>query len=280
MKLKHKLIYGIAGLLGFLPLSLLVIMQSIFALEASYDSKLIIDASMITINEMIVYDKYNDIITHIETRDSDGKPVLYSVIEATEKYAIINYHGTKNTPISNIQFITIEGNKTELLNGIVYLKFENVDMTQYSPLQEFIQDTIITYKEYFEKPAGTISYLWVQIIAASLGTIIGLITVLIVVLRKSTKALVKRYWRIAVLVGLIEGTIILGFIAWIATDMFQVFASATLGWMLFLGTEKLAKIKGYLDTASTASLLPDELPLEAIEDVEARFNNLIASYRK
>ena len=52
---------------------------------------------------------------------------------------------------------------------------------------------------------------------------------MLVILRKSTKALVKRYWRIAVLVALIEGTLILGLITWIVADIFQVFAAATVG---------------------------------------------------
>ena len=56
MKLRDKIVYGIAGLLAFLPLSALVIIQSVFALEGSYDSKLVIDADKITVGEVIVYD--------------------------------------------------------------------------------------------------------------------------------------------------------------------------------------------------------------------------------
>jgi len=283
MRVRNKIVYGIAGILAFMPLIFLVIIQSVVALKASYDSTLTIDNSQMNITEIIVYDSYNAVITDLlDVNDDNGKPVVFSIIEATDKYLIINLHGGKvegdKIKISAIQFKLEDGSVTELLSGIVYLKFKNVQ--EYGWLQDFIEDMNTIYALYYEQPAGTISYLWVKIIMASAGTLLGLITVLLVVLRKSTKALVKRYWRIAVLVALAEGTIILGLIAWIATDMFLVFAMATLGWAIFLGTEKLAKVKGYLESPSEAStqlaITTDPVTLAMQNEVTAILNK----YRK
>ena len=290
--MKSKIVYGIAGLLAFLPLSILVVIQSIFALEASYDTTLTVDANQMQIVDIIVYDAYNHNISNvIEETDADGKPILWSIIEATDKYIIIDFHGGKindaRVDISAIQFELEDNTVTELLHGIVYLKFKNVAMSPTSPnwardawLRDFIEDLNELYVLYYEQPQGTISFVWVKIITASIGTLLGIVTVVLVILRKSTKALVKRYWRIAVLVALIEGTIILGLITWIVADIFQVFAAATIGWVLFLGTEKLARIKGYLETATTTGELPEVLPLEVRADIQASVDSILAKYRK
>jgi hypothetical protein len=285
MKVRDKIVYGIAGLIGFLPLSILVVVQSIFALEGAYDSKLLIDANEITVVDIIIYDSYNNDISYLlDASDEAGKPILVSIIEASTKHTILDLHGGKingtQINISAIQFELADNTKTELLTGIVYLQYKNVDMTIDSWLTDFIEDTNILYKTYYDQPSGTIPYIWVKIITASLGTLLGIATVGFIILRKSTKALVKRYWRIAVLVALVEGTIILGLIAWIVTDMFQVFAAATIGWMLFLGTEKLAKIKGYLDTATTTGELPEALPELALATVQADIQAVLSKYRK
>jgi len=292
MKLRDKIVYGIAGLLAFLPLSALVIIQSVFALEGSYDSKLIIDADKITVGEVIVYDSYNTNITHlVDYKDEDGKPVLYSIIEATGQYVIIDFHGgeiaNEEVKISGLQFKMADGSATELLRGIVYLQFKNVAMFEEDVdwnrdiwLRDFINDLNELYKVYYEQPQGTIPYIWLKIITASSGTIIGLLTVMLVILRKSTKALVKRYWRIAVLVALIEGTLILGLITWIVADIFQVFAAATVGWLIFLGAEHIAKIKGYLDNSTVTGELSDSLPNEAILAVQSNVEAILAKYRK
>ena len=292
MKIKNKIVYGIVGALSFLPLSILVILQSIFALEASYDSMLVIDASKIQIVDIIVYNEYNTNISHlIEVKDTSGKPILFSIIEATDKYIIIDFHGAKvnnNTvTISGVQFELEDNTVTELLHGIVYLRFKNVAMTPDNPnwardawARDFIEDFNDLYVEFYEQPAGTISYIWVKIITASIGTLIGLVTVLFVILRKSTKALVKRYWRIAVLVALIEGTLILGFITWIVADIFQVFAAATAGWIVFLGAEKIAIIKGFLETTPSTQTIPNELSAPEVANLEAAVDTLLAKYRK
>ena len=292
MKLRDKIVYGIAGLLAFLPLSALVIIQSVFALEGSYDSKLVIDADKITVGEVIVYDSYNTNITHlVDYKDEDGKPVLYSIIEATGQYVIIDFHGgeivDEEVKISGLQFRMADGSATELLRGIVYLQFKNVamfeddvDWARDAWLRDFINDLNELYKVYYEQPQGTIPYIWLKIITASIGTILGLLTVMLVILRKSTKALVKRYWRIAVLVALIEGTLILGLITWIVADIFQVFAAATVGWLIFLGAEHIAKVKGYLDNSTVTGELPDSLPNEAILAVQSNVEAILAKYRK
>jgi len=290
MKTKTKLVYGIAGLLGFLPLAILVFVQSLFALDSGYDVKLVIDANETTMINMVAYDNYNALITDLYVRDEDSKPLLFTVIEATNEYAIIDFHGAEvndvDIGILGIQFITDNNTKSEMLQGIVYLRYKNVITDESDPnyardawIREFANTMRILYKAYFEQPVGTIPYLWLKIIGASIGTILGLVTVLLVILRKSTKALVKRYWRIAVLVGLAEGTIILGLITWIVSDMFQVFASATIGWLLFLGFEKFAKSKGYLESSISTNTLPTptavgELPPEvqlSIDQIVARF---------
>ena len=292
MKSRNKIVYGIAGLLAFLPLSMLVVLQSIFALEASYDTKLVIDADEMTIVSAMVYDSYgNDVTEQFEAVDEDNKPVLWSIIEATDNYMILDLHGgdldDQRVDLLGIQFTLADNTKTEILQGIVYLQFKHVTIVRADPdynrdawIRDFIEDINLLYTEFYEQPAGTISYIWVKIITASIGTILGIISVGLVILRKSTKALVKRYWRIAVLVALIEGTIILGLITWIVTDIFQVFAAATAGWIMFLGTEKLAKIKGYLDTASTTGELPDVLPAEAQADIQASIEAILGKYRK
>lgn len=292
MKLRDKIVYGIAGLLAFLPLSALVIIQSVFALEGSYDSKLVIDADKITVGEVIVYDSYNTNITHlVDYKDEDGKPVLYSIIEATSQYVIIDFHGgeiaDEEVNVSGLQFRMADGSSTELLRGIVYLQFKNVamfeedvDWARDAWLRDFINDLNELYKVYYEQPQGTIPYIWLKIITSSIGTIIGLLTVMLVILRKSTKALVKRYWRIAVLVALIEGTLILGLITWIVADIFQVFAAATVGWLIFLGAEHIAKIKGYLDNSTVTGELSDSLPNEAILAVQSNVEAILAKYRK
>lgn len=292
MKLRDKIVYGIAGLLAFLPLSALVIIQSVFALEGSYDSKLVIDADKITVGEVIVYDSYNTNITHlVDYKDEDGKPVLYSIIEATGQYVIIDFHGgeiaDEEVKISGLQFRMADGSSTELLRGIVYLQFKNVAMFEEDVdwnrdiwLRDFITNLNELYEVYYEQPQGTIPYIWLKIITASIGTIIGLLTVMLVILRKSTKALVKRYWRIAVLVALIEGTLILGLITWIVADIFQVFAAATVGWLIFLGAEHIAKIKGYLDNSTVTGELSDSLPNEAILAVQSNVEAILAKYRK
>jgi hypothetical protein len=291
MKIRSKIAYSISGILGFLPLSVLVILQSIFALEASYDSKLVIDANKITITDVLVYDGYNELITELYTIvDENGQPLLFSIIEATKDYAIINIHGGKvansDVRISSIQFVLSDGTKTELLHGIVYLQFKNVATTITNPnwvrdtwIREFAESNLNLYKLYYEQPAGTISYIWLKIITASLGTLIGIVTVILIVLRKSTKALVKKYWRISVLVALFEGTLILGLIAWLIVDIFQVFAAATVGWALFLGTEKLAKIKGYLDTNAVSGESPELLP-EQVAAIHSSVEAVLAKYRK
>lgn len=292
MKLRDKIVYGIAGLLAFLPLSALVIIQSVFALEGSYDSKLVIDADKITVGEVIVYDSYNTNITHlVDYKDEDGKPVLYSIIEATGQYVIIDFHGgeiaDEEVNVSGLQFRMADGSSTELLRGIVYLQFKNVamfeddvDWARDAWLRDFINDLNELYEVYYEQPQGTIPYIWLKIITASIGTILGLLTVMLVILRKSTKALVKRYWRIAVLVALIEGTLILGLITWIVADIFQVFAAATVGWLIFLGAEHIAKVKGYLDNSTVTGELPDSLPNEAILAVQSNVEAILAKYRK
>lgn len=292
MKLRDKIVYGIAGLLAFLPLSALVIIQSVFALEGSYDSKLVIDADKITVGEVIVYDSYNTNITHlVDYKDEEGKPVLYSIIEATGQYVIIDFHGgeiaDEEVNVSGLQFRMADGSSTELLRGIVYLQFKNVAMFEEDVdwnrdiwLRDFINDLNELYKVYYEQPQGTIPYIWLKIITASIGTILGLLTVMLVILRKSTKALVKRYWRIAVLVALIEGTLILGLITWIVADIFQVFAAATVGWLIFLGAEHIAKVKGYLDNSTVTGELPDSLPNEAILAVQSNVEAILAKYRK
>ncbi len=288
MNLKSKIVYGIAGALAFLPLSVLIVMQSIFALEASYDSKLVIDANKMQIVDIILYDEYNNNISQFTNyTDTDGKPILFSIIEATDKYILIDFHGgkinNKDITVYSVQFELEDNTVTELLRGIVYLQFKNVAMT--SPnlnwerdawARDFIEDFNELYVEFYEQPAGTISYLWVKIITASIGTILGLVTVLLVILRKSTKALVKRYWRIAVLVALAEGTLILGLIAWIVTDIFQVFAAATVGWIIFLGSEKFSMWKGYLDTPQVNTVLDAEIKASLETDVAA----ILAKYRK
>lgn len=292
MKLRDKIVYGIAGLLAFLPLSALVIIQSVFALEGSYDSKLVINADKITVGEVIVYDSYNTNITHlVDYKDEEGKPVLYSIIEATGQYVIIDFHGgeiaDEEVNISGLQFRMADGSSTELLRGIVYLQFKNVAMFEDDVdwnrdiwLRDFINDLNELYEVYYEQPQGTIPYIWLKIITASIGTILGLLTVMLVILRKSTKALVKRYWRIAVLVALIEGTLILGLITWIVADIFQVFAAATVGWLVFLGAEHIAKIKGYLDNSTVTGESSDSLPNEAILAVQSNVEAILAKYRK
>lgn len=283
MRFKNKIVYGILGVLGFIPIFMLVIIQSIFALEAAYDSKLVIDAEETTIAAIIMYDAYNNQITDFPNYE-DGKPILISIIEATDEYVLLDLHGGKanNTriEISGMQFELEDGTKTKLVSGVVYIVYKNVDMTQNTWLTDFIEDTNQLYNTYYKQPQGTVSFVWVKIITASIGTLIGLGLVLLVVLRKSTKELVKRYWRISVLVAFINATMILGFISWLITDIFQVFAAATVGWMIFLGAEKLAKIKGYIETASITGELPSELPATAKVEIEAQISNILAKYRK
>lgn len=287
MKTRNKIVYGISILLSFLPLSILVVLQSIFALKASFDSKLVINADEMNITAIIVYDSYNnDISNIIESIDDDGKPIMFSIIEATNKYAIIDFHGgeLEDTEINilGIQFVLDNATKTEVQNGVVYLQFKNVVFDRADPdyyrdvwIRDFILDIEELYKVHFEQPQGTISYIWLKIITASIGTIIGIVTVALVILRKSTKALVKRYWRIAVLVALVEATILLGLITWIVTDIFQVFAAATAGWVIFLGSEKFAKFKGYLDIPAKANAD------QAIQtEVAFTIEQLLAQYRK
>jgi len=288
MKLSKKIVYGIAGLLAFLPLSILVIFQSIFALEASYDSKVVIDANKITINDITVYDTYGNTLDSVfEDIDEDGKLILWSIIEATNEYMILDLHGGKidgeQVDILGIQFGQTNGGNSKILSGVVYIQFKHVAMlntdTNYSRdfwIRDFIEDINTEYRANYEKPMGTISYVWVKIITASLGTILGIITVAFVVLRKSTKALVKRYWRIAVLVALIEGTMVLGLITWLVTDIFQVFAAATVGWLIFLGSEKFALWKGYLDTPQVDTALDAEIKASVENDVAA----ILAKYKK
>lgn len=293
MNVKNKIVYGIAGLLAFLPLSILVIIQSIFALEASYDSKLVIDADEFNVANIIVYDAYNNDITDLadsidlETR----KPILFSIIEATNGYLIIDFHGgeiaDQEVNISGIQFIASDSTKSELLRGIVYLQFKNVAMDSedlnYSRdawLRDFIEDMVVLYEVHYEQPVGTIPYIWFKIIMASVGTVIGLATVLLIVLRKSTKALVKRYWRISVLVALIEGTIILGLITWIIADIFQVFAAATVGWLIFLGVEKFAKIKGYLEVIVSTDPPVETLQPNTLAAIQANVESILLNYKK
>lgn len=288
MKTKTKIVYGIAILLSFLPLSVLVVIQSIFALQGSYDTKLTVDADEATIVDIIAYDQYNEDITDLlELNDEDGKAVLFSVIEATKEYMILELHGGKvdnnKVRISGLQFILSNGQKTELVRGIAYLRFKNVGMQSDSPnwvrdawLRDFILDIEVLYETHYEQPAGTISYLWIKIIAASVGTLLGIVTVGLVILRKATKALVRRYWRIAVLVALFEGTIILGVIAWIVSDMWQVFGAATIGWAIFLGTEKIAMTKGYIDTPA-----PAQMPLSEVSAmVQNDINSILAKYKR
>lgn len=286
--MKTKIVYGIMVLLSFLPLSILVVLQSIFALEASFDSKLVINADEMNITDIIVYDSYNnDISDIIDSIDDDGKPTMFSIIEATTKYAIIDFHGGKledaEIDILGIQFVLDDTTKTEVQNGVVYLQFKNVVFDEADPdyfrdawIRDFILDIEVLYKVHFEQPQGTISYIWLKIIAASIGTILGIASVALVILRKSTKALVKRYWRIAVLVALVEATIILGLIAWIVTDIFQVFAAATAGWVIFLGSEKFAKFKGYLEIPAKATVTNSLVPPEVQLSIDA----ILAQYRK
>lgn len=288
MKVRNKIVYGLMGLLGFLPLSILIVVQSIFALNAAFDTKLTIDADKITVVDMIMYDTYNNIIT--DSFDAEGKggiPIMFTIVEATETYLIVDLHGgevnDEQLDISGLQFVLSDGSKTKLARGIMYLQFKNVAMTSDNPnysrdfwIRDFIEDMNVTYTVWFEQPAGTVSYVWVKIITASLGTLIGMATVGLVVLRKSTKALVKRYWRAAVLVTLIEGTIILGLITWIISDIFQVFAAATVGWLMFLGAEQVAKHFGYIDTPKMANTTDEAL----IANVEADVNSILAKYRK
>jgi len=288
MKFRSKIVYLIAGLLAFLPLSILIVVQSIFALEASYDSTLIVDANKMHISSVIAYDEYNKDITYLMDRvDNEGKPILFSILEATNKYILYDFHGGKidgkQISISGIQFELRGNTVTKLLNGVVYLQFKNVAFepshaawARDAWARDFIEDANTLYKDHFEKPASTVSFIWVKIITASLGTILGMITVLFVVLRKSTKALIKRYWRIAVLVALAEGTIILGLIAWVVVDIFQVFAAATIGWAIFLGVEKIAMIKGYLD-GFTRNL--NEVPPETLLALRASIDDIVAKYK-
>lgn len=292
MKIRNKIVYGISGLLAFLPLSILVIFQSIFALEASYDSKLVINSNEITIVDIVAYDAYNEIITDdLEAVDEDGKFTLWSIIEATDEYLLLDFHGGKlagtKVEISGVQFILDGGLKSELLNGVVYLQFKNIGMTSDHPnwvkdawTRDFIEDLNDEYNLHYKQEQGTISFVWVKIITASLGTLIGIVTVGLVILRKSTKALVKRYWRVAVLVALIEGTIVLGFITWIVADIFQVFIAATIGWVLFIGSEELAKIKGYLDAPASSDPIATDLPAAEIANLEASIDKVLAKYRK
>lgn len=294
MNIKSKIVYGIAGLLAFLPLSILVVIQSIFALEASYDSTLTIDANKTTIVEIIMYDSYNNVITNVlDAEDAEGKPIVWSVIEATNEYLLLDFHGAEidNTQIDilGIQFVAADGTKTEILSGVVYLKFKNVAMIRQVSnvdnyvrdawLRDFIEDVNTLYKVYYRKEANQVSFVWVKIITASIGTILGLVTVALVILRKSTKALIKRYWRISVLVALIEGTIILGLITWIVADIFQVFAAATIGWVLFIGTEKIAQLKGYLELKTPIPEL-ENLPQSTLASVQADVDSILAKYRK
>lgn len=293
MNVKNKIVYGIAGLLAFLPLSILVIIQSIFALEASYDSKLVIDADEFNVADIIVYDAYNNDITDLlnATDIETNKPILFSIIEATNGYAIIDFHGgeiaDQEINISGIQFVANDSIKSELLRGIVYLQFKNVAMdatdlnyARDAWIRDFIEDIVILYEVHYEQPVGTIPYIWFKIIMASVGTVIGLATVLLIVLRKSTKALVKRYWRISVLVALIEGTIILGLITWIIADIFQVFAAATVGWLIFLGVEKFAKIKGYIEVIVTTDPPVETLPPSTLAAVQANVESILLKYKK
>ena len=293
MRIRNKIAYGIIGLLGFMPMSVLVILQSIFALQASYDSKLVIDANEISIVDIIVYNQYNQEITDLidSAVDEDGKPLLFSIIEATDTYTILEFQKAKvaeeQVEVLGMQFILSDGTKTEVLQGIIYLQYKNIVIDGTDPnwsrdawIRDFSADMLMLYRVWYEQPQGTISYIWLKIIAASAGTLLGIVTVLFVVLRKSTKALVKRYWRIAVLVALIEGTIVLGLITWIVGDMFRVFAAATMGWAMFLGSEHIAKIKGYLNTASTTDELPEVLPVTVRADIEATVESILGKYRK
>lgn len=283
MNVKNKVVYGILGLLGFLPLSILMVVQSIFALDAAFDAKLIIDADKITLTgEGFAYDNYNnDISLTLEQTDENGKPILYSIVEATNKYVIIDFHGGEIDDIeyyiSGVQWELADNTKTELVRGVVYIQFKNVsDGPDDFYIRTFIKDMNELYEDYFEQPAGTVSYVWFKIITASLGTLIGMATVGLVVLRKSTKALAKRYWRVAVLVALVEGTIILGLITWIIADIFQVFFAASVGWLIFLGAEKGAKHFGYIETPQLAQPLDEAV----IANVEADVNSILAKYRK
>jgi hypothetical protein len=276
------------GLLGFLPLSILIVVQSIFALDATFDTKLVIDADEVTVVDILMYDSYNNIITDsFDAEGEGGKPIMFTIVEATETYLIVDLHGgeveDEQLEISGFQFVLSDGSKTELTRGIMYLQFKNVAMTSDNPdyyrdfwIRDFIEDMNVTYEVWFEQPAGTVSYVWVKIITASIGTLIGMTTVALVVLRKSTKALVKRYWRVSVLVALIEGTIILGLITWIIADIFQVFAAATVGWLMFLGAEQTAKHFGYIEAPRMAQALDEEVRA----NVEADVNSILDKYRK
>jgi hypothetical protein len=280
MTVRSKLVYALAAVLAFLPLSSLLITQSILAIENSYDSTLLINSEAIEITDIIAYDQYNNNITHLlDEVDAEGKPILFSVLEATDHYLLFDFHGGKidGVPItiSNIQFELANDTATELLHGLVYLRFKNIMPNSWE--QDFVDDINSLYTEYYEQPAGTVSFVWVKIIGASAGTLLGLATVLFVVLRKSTKALVKRYWRISVLVALIQGTLILGLITWVIGDIFHVFAATTIGWAIFLGVEKLAVVKGYLARPTMAPT--EELPT-ALTEVRMGIDNLLAKYRK
>ena len=53
--------------------------------------------------------------------------------------------------------------------------------------RDFIEDLNDEYNLHYKQEQGTISFVWVKIITASLGTLIGIVTVGLVILRKSTK---------------------------------------------------------------------------------------------
>ncbi len=283
MKLKSKIIYGLGGLLGVTPLIILIIIKSVFVLNNAYDSKLTIDAADKQMVNMVVYDNYNNDITQLLELaiDENGKPLLFTIQEATSSYMFIDWHGGEYEDefikISSIQFIYEDDSVSELLSGVTYLNFKNVEQANQSTLL-FIANAKTLYRQYFEQVEGAISIIVTKVVAASIGTVLGIATALFIILRKSTKALVKRYWRISVLVALIESTMILGFISWIATDMFQVLLAISSGWVLFIGIEKLAMIKGYLETPTTNEMTTTS-PIQ-FELVKTDISNILAKYKK
>ncbi len=280
MKLKSKLVYAISVILGIIPVTVLVLIQSILALNAVYDSKLVIDGDEQNVIAIIAYDEYNNIMTNtiLNSVDEDGQPILYSIREAGPDFLLIDYHGGKveneEVNILGIQIILEDGYKSKLLTGVVYLKFENIPEGTY--LADYIANMNTTYTTYFQEKTTMISVIIVKVVAASIGTILGIVTALLIILRKGTKALVKRYWRISIMVGLSEATIILGVISWIATDMFWVLGAITVGVGIFFGLEKLAMAKGYLDKPKVIIETQQAISL----DLQQEVSNIIAKYRK
>jgi len=288
MRKKSKIVYGLAGMLAFIPLIILIILQSLAALEANYDTKIIIDADNMSFSNVVAYDVYNnDITTLFNTLDENGKPILWSIVEVTNDSIILDIHGGKiegiKTEVSGLQFVSSTNQRSTLGRGIIYIQFKNLASDSSDENYDRDKDWLLyidtlksMYTTYYEQPTGTVSYAWLKIISVSAGTLIGIFTVSLVILRKSTKALVKRYWRISVLVTLIEGSLILGLINWLVGDIFLVFVAVTIGWSLFIGTEKIAKLKGYLETTPASNESTSELVSAVTNDMA----NLLRKYRK